>query len=175
MSNATQAPALSLRERALAAYEERAARAAEAAARRAREEREADAQMWADVRVVIRKRIGIDADWSDGPVMIEGAPFEAIMGYRDRHKNYAEGVQVWANYQWCEHCGEDHDGTRIDDLADLGAVLADGFTPRRHHCIAGRRKAEPEPDAPCCQDGALVEALRTALAGLGVRMDGGGL
>lgn len=166
-------PATSLRERALAALEAVEAKYRQEQAEEAAREAERAARRFAEVRDLVRDKFGIDADWSQAEVMLDGVRLLWREYGRTRHDGYSQpaGIVVLRD---CPHCGQLLQSDRCFSLADIGRRIA-AFSPDSWHtCRPDTSEDEPAPK-PASRSAAerLVDALLDVLNERGVVLDGG--
>lgn len=119
-----------LREAALQAAKEAAARYESAA--RAREEEDRRERV-AALKEALKRRLGVDVDTTEPYIVIDGIEFGVV-----RHQDHWWRLVI---YRPCDRCGHPIRSFPIEDLSDLGALLGDGGNWDFHEC------PEPENEA----------------------------
>lgn len=129
---------MSLKDRAIQAAEEHREKSEQE-----KQEREAKKQAdnAAKLKALLKTRLDIDVDPSEGTIEVEGITFaysQVIQGtYANNYKDMLVVIEK------CPECGGDRVSYDIEDIAGLGRVLGnDYFKPHEHYFEEGSEKGK---------------------------------
>lgn len=136
MTTETESPSLDVRELSRLARDARANRQTIREQTAKNDDARVAAHRAAMLKARLRKSLNIDVDPTGSEITLDGIEFGIL------ERDYGDALVVWTP---CANCGAPLPSSRINDLADVGAVLAGEQIDRYHHCKAEELPTPEEP------------------------------